>query len=197
MLEEFFDKPSFDSRFSWLNEPESWWVDSEKEVLIIEPNQETDFWQKTRYGFENDNGHFLYTEVMDDFMLEARLSLNFQNQYDQAGLMIRLSSDFWLKTSIEHEQEDEDKLGVVVTRDGFSDWSSQEYSGRLKDISFRIEKEGPDFLVYFKEMPESGWTQLRMTHLKESDSINCGLYACSPVGSGFSARFDYLKISRI
>ncbi len=40
--------------FFWLNEPEEYHFDRGL-ILKTEPN--TDFWQRTHYGFERDNGH--------------------------------------------------------------------------------------------------------------------------------------------
>lgn len=45
----------------------------------------------------------------------------------EAGLMVRFSKDTWLKTSVEYIPDDNSKLGVVVTKNGYSDWSSQDF----------------------------------------------------------------------
>ncbi|WP_251028015.1 DUF1349 domain-containing protein [Bacillus sp. ISL-77] len=66
-------------------------------------------------ALQADNGHFLYYEVNGDFRLTTKVKSKPQNRYDQAGLMVRLSSDTWLKTSVEYIPDGNSKLGVVVT----------------------------------------------------------------------------------
>lgn len=58
--------------FKWFHEPKSWKVT--KEGLLIEPDSGSDFWQRTHYGFRNDNAHFLYKEVEGDFEMTTTVS---------------------------------------------------------------------------------------------------------------------------
>ena len=46
----------------------------------------------------NDNGHILYREISDEYiMLETEFDLEAKQQYDQAGLAVRLNTDRWIK----------------------------------------------------------------------------------------------------
>ena len=100
LLEEKFDKQHLDPRLSWFCEPSEWKI--ENSSLVVATDAETDYWQRTHYGFQVDNGHFLYMEVDRDFILETEVQYHFANQYDQAGLMVRNSTDSWVKTAIEY-----------------------------------------------------------------------------------------------
>jgi len=71
-LFEDFSKPHLDPRLSWRSEPTSWRVDSAAMCLRLNPDAATDFWQRTHYGFEVDNGHFLFLEAAGDFVLTTR-----------------------------------------------------------------------------------------------------------------------------
>jgi regulation of enolase protein 1 (concanavalin A-like superfamily) len=130
----------------------------------------------------------------DDFIIETGVSYTFKHQYDQAGLMVRLSPECWIKTSIEYEQDAENKLGVVVTNDGFSDWSTQNCLKNINNLFYRIIKKGSDYIVQYREKMDSVWIQLRITHLQDTGIVKCGIYACSPKNRGFTAKFHYLKI---
>ena len=66
-LFEDFSKPTLDPRLSWRCEPESWRIDSSAKRLRLNPDAGTDFWQRTHYGFEVDNGHLLFLEAAGDF----------------------------------------------------------------------------------------------------------------------------------
>ena len=119
-----------DVRLRWYCEPARWSVDHATGSLRIYPDAETDFWQRTHYGFRVDNGHFLFPPVDGRFVMTTHVRFEPVHQYDQAGLMVRLSPDCWLKTSVEYEPGPTNRLGVVVTNTGYSDWSTQEVPER-------------------------------------------------------------------
>ncbi|WP_255286940.1 DUF1349 domain-containing protein [Bacillus toyonensis] len=122
---------------------------------------------------------------------------NFATEPDQAGLMVRFSKDTWLKTSVEYIPDDNSKLGVVVTKNGYSDWSSQEFLGDLKSLYYRITRRDNNYYVDYS-IDGVLWKQIRMTHLFEKkDYMKVGIYACSPQGGGYEAEFEFIKIEKI
>ena len=183
------------NRLVWHCEPAIWNIDRDR--LIITSDAETDFWQRTHYGFTADNGHFLHMALDGDFTIETRVRCDFKNQYDQAGLMIRISDACWVKTSVEYEPDEPNKLGVVVTNHGYSDWSTQDVDDSFIDFKLMLVREGSDYIVkYFSEIDQD-WIQMRMFHLFDQPQVKAGLYCCSPKAGGFTAKFDYLKIEGI
>jgi regulation of enolase protein 1 (concanavalin A-like superfamily) len=122
-LDESFAGATFDLRLRWHCPPERWHVGP---GLTFATTAGSDFWQGTHYGFRVDNGHALLAEVDRDFVLETRVQVQPAHQYDQAGLMVRLSPEYWLKTSVEYEPGEPSRLGAVVTNCGWSDWSTQD-----------------------------------------------------------------------
>jgi regulation of enolase protein 1 (concanavalin A-like superfamily) len=191
-LIEYFLQPDLPKGFYWLNEPANYRLGS---GLEIHTDPETDFWQKTHYGFQRDNGHCLLTKLKDDFSLETRVEFRPKEKYDQCGLMIRVDQFNWIKLSTEFEDEDCSRLGSVVTNLGFSDWATQDISSNQKEMSYRISKQESDFLL---EHSFDGvrWSQIRITHLQRvSELLEVGVYACSPIGRDFWCRFSMLSIS--
>lgn len=71
------------------------------ERLSVVTGFKTDFWQSTFYGFQRDNGHFYHTEVNKDFSAEVVIDGNYEELYDQAGLMLGVDALNWIKTGIE------------------------------------------------------------------------------------------------
>lgn len=193
ILNETFDK-QLDKRLAWFNAPRDWFLQNES--LVIRPAAQTDFWQRTHYGFQNDNGHFLYTEIDGDFTLTTKVQFSPAHQYDQAGLMVRISPDYWIKTSLEFETEEPDRLGAVVTRHGFSDWSTQDVTQNIRELQFRIQRQKNDYIIAYRLSETNPWSQIRVAHLENPAQlpVQCGLYACSPIEAGYEARFEYLKI---
>ncbi len=192
-----FDGPELDSRLSWFCAPPHSRIDAERGRLVVETASETDFWQRTHYGFRADNGHFLYVRTQGNFELTTRVSGSPRHQYDQAGLMVRLSPDCWLKTSIEHEpDEPHDRLGAVVTNHGYSDWSTQPASKGRGDVWLRVRLETLAAIVE-SSFDGAEWQQLRVAHLAERSpgaSVDAGLYCCSPKVGGYRAEFHFLEL---
>ena len=190
-----FDSSAVLPALEWFCPPARW--SAGEGALVIATDSATDFWRKTHYGFEADNGHFLHAAAAGDFVLSTRARFHPAHQYDQAGLMVRISPECWIKTSVEYEGPHEpSKLGVVVTNLGYSDWSTQDFSGSENEIELRVRRTGADYLVEFFDTAQGHWSQLRMTHLHAAPDalVQCGLYACSPKEAGLRAEFAYLRI---
>jgi uncharacterized protein len=201
MLQRYLDEPftgaDLNARLRWHCEPARWSVDRTRHCLRIEPNSGTDFWQRTHYGFEVDNGHLLFTEMAGAFILTTKVRFHPRNQYDQAGLMARVSSSCWLKASVEYEPVGPSRLGAVVTNYAYSDWSTREFASGPGEVWLRVRREGDDYIIDTSQ-DGSTWEQIRVAHLHEGrgQPVLCGLYACSPKGSGFVAEFDHFTIDR-
>jgi regulation of enolase protein 1 (concanavalin A-like superfamily) len=196
-LHESFAEATLHPGLRWFCAPARWTVLPAAGQLRVEPDGGTDFWRQTHYGFVADNGHFLFAEVAGDFIASTRVRLHPVHQYDQAGLMVRISPTCWLKTSVEYEPDGPSRLGVVVTNAGYSDWSTQDFPSGADTISLRVRREGGD---YFVEASREGvaWSQLRLARLHEDQGrgpVACGLYACSPKGAGFVAEFAFFNIA--
>lgn len=167
----------------WLNPPASATIDDIGWRLKTRPD--TDFWQVTHYGFRRDSGHFLHETCAGDFNAEVDLAMSPNAKYDQAGLMVRLDAENWIKTSVEFEANDGSHLGAVVTQRGVSDWSMRPIDPYPRAQGFRIERRGADFTVLART-DSGGWERIRLTRLgmAEFQEVGVGPYACSPTGAG-------------
>jgi regulation of enolase protein 1 (concanavalin A-like superfamily) len=74
----------------------------------------------------------------------------------------------------------------------------QDFPRETRAVCLRIRKVGLDFLIEFAADEHAAWNQMRVAHLNiENETLlSCGLYACSPKGSGFRAEFGFLQIVR-
>lgn len=178
--------------FAWLHPPARWTIDSALELTSL---PDTDYWQRTHYGFQRDTGHFLHTTIDGDFGVTAALSFDPTAQYDQCGLMCRVDSQQWIKCSVEYETPEWSRLGSVVTNHGYSDWATQDVSTTITRMHYRINRRGSDFLLAWSD-DGSAWHQMRIAHLHECPAvIQVGFYACSPTGPGFTCRVHDLTIA--
>ena len=194
------------TKAEWIFEPKEYEVCKQKVVLTTEP--ETDFWQRSYYGFRNDNAPSLLLETEDNFTFTAKVEFDYKARFDQCGLIIYLDHENWFKASIEYENQEYSRLGSVVTNCGYSDWATADI--RLPSfIWYRLSRRGPDFLiessvdgVVFKQMRVFHLHQLGETteEMGQSDppiaakgSVRFGVYACSPSQSSLTAIFSEMS----
>lgn len=179
--------------FFWKNEPELWSVQDDKLIVHSMPN--TDFWQRTHYGFRCDTGHCLFKEMSGDFTMTLSVSYKYELQFDQCGIMVYKDESCWMKASVEKENEHMGRLGSVVTNFAYSDWATADVPASLDSLSYRLHRRGDDFLIE-RAAPGEDWAQMRIFHLHGiEDKINVGIYACSPKDSSFKAEFTLPEFS--
>ena len=177
--------------FRWSYEPAHWSFNASLEFKT-EPN--TDYWQRTHYGFRPDNGHFFHTTLEGDFTVAAFFTWEATAQYDQCGLMCRVDSDNWIKCSAEYETAELARLGSVVTNLGFSDWATQDVPTSINAMHYKLNRRGDDFLLSWATDGRD-WHQMRVTHLHGCPAeLQVGIYACSPIGAGFVCRVNSLTM---
>jgi len=167
----------------WLNEPDWRVVDDELEVRAQEGS---DFWRHTSYGFVHDSGHALLRPLGPDRACEVDVLASMSEQFDQAGLLVRVSETHWLKAGLELA---DGALGVgAVLTDGRSDWSTTPVPWTGTWVRFRISR-GPDSLTV-RARPDGGdWQLVRVVPFTPVGEVAAGPFACSPTREGYVARF--------
>ena len=192
---------------NWINRPKDFLIGRESVEITTEP--ETDFWQRTYYGFRADNAPALLFDGGPSFTFTARARFHYEKQYDQCGLVIYIDKENWFKASLEFETAEHSRLGSVVTNRGYSDWATRDID-TLTSIEYRLHRRGPDFLIE-SSLGGDCFRQMRIFHLhslgdtsaemgKKTPSelpgrtVRFGLYACSPTNSSFKTVFSDLQI---
>ncbi|WP_382310256.1 DUF1349 domain-containing protein [Herbiconiux sp. UC225_62] len=89
--------------------------------LLVTAVEGSDAWRTTSYGFVHDTEHALLTPFARDSAVEVEFTADFEGQFDQAGLFLRIADDRWVKAGLEFS-EGSLQLGAVVTAPT-SDWS--------------------------------------------------------------------------
>ena len=185
----------FDStKLSWTRAPEVYSVSDARITVTTQPH--TDLWQRTYYGFRNDNAPVLQLETEEEyfsFVVKTDFSTS-HHRFDQCGVCMYLDSDNWLKGSIEYENQEFQRLGSVVTNLGYSDWATTDIPATVKTMWYRLSRRGSDFCI---ECSPDGqdFRQMRICHLhKGTGTIRFGVYACSPEDSSFEAVFTNMAL---
>src|ERR1041385_8315250 len=84
---------------TWLNEPPT--VTTDDADLLVTTGAETDFWRVTSYGYVKDDGHALLADLPVGSAVEVTYEADLTELYDQAGVLVRVDADTWLKAGTE------------------------------------------------------------------------------------------------
>ena len=183
------------SKLVWTRLPKAYSITEDKITVTTEPG--TDLWQRTYYGFRNDNAPVLQMETEAEFFSFAVKTVfsSSHHRFDQCGVVLYLDSENWLKGSIEYENEQFQRLGSVVTNHGYSDWATTDIPASVKSMWYRLSRRKSDYCI---ECSQDGvnFRQMRICHLAEgAGKIRFGIYACSPEDSSFEAVFTDLMLT--
>lgn len=182
--------PELLKRMTWLNPPASVAISGNK--LMVRSLPKTDFWRKTFYGYVTDNGHFFHFPVSGDFVFEARVDGRYSSLYDQAGIMVRINAENWVKCGTEFFDNSR-HASVVFTRE-FSDWSTMNDLAASGPVWWRAVRKH-DSLETLCSLDGRKFTSVRMGYLIPSASAEVGIMCAAPEGGGFDCTFDNLKLT--
>lgn len=173
----------------WLNEPAKWHLGGDN--LEITTDKATDFWRSTYYGFIRDSGHFLGCSVDGPFSAEINVQGRYEELYDQAGLMVRIDDQNWVKAGVEFT-DNVLMLSTVVTI-GESDWSVTTPWGDAKSFYLRLTVSNGALRVQ-ASFDRVNWPLLRLAPFPHADRYMVGPTCCSPQRSGLVVRFSEFRI---
>lgn len=178
----------------WIRAPKQYKVTEDRVEIITEPH--TDLWQRTYYHFRNDSAPVFQLETDEQFFsFLVKTDFDTKVRYDQSGIVMYLDSDNWLKASVEYENDEIQRLGSVVTNNGYSDWSSVDVDASIKSIWFRLSRREDDFCIE-NSFDGVNFKQMRICHMfNAKEKISFGIYACSPEYSTFKASFTNMEIT--
>lgn len=189
--------------WQWLNEPSQW--DAKPDGLRLRTDAHVDFWRETLIGEVRDSAHFYFTEVTGDFTIALRLAGNYQEQYDQAGIVVRRDAENYLKCGVEFikgmwegrypYRGDARLIYSALTTNGRSEWSTLPQLPTEPDaVWLRIERESDAFFVSHSVDGED-FTVMKLFSIPNAETIAVGPYAGSPEGAGYDVEFSHLRVS--
>ena len=187
-----------DPRLTWHNGTPNFEIINDTSIKI-HPTAKLDYWSKTFYGPKPlivNNGQTLVAKVPydEEATITTSFTLHPTEQFDQAGIMIIVNENIWVKAGIEYT-DGWPNLSCVVTNQGYSDWSTQRIvpttttnknnnnNNETNDVSLhiRVSKvrpgaiQGPSLIfeaAYFneenqqKKEEELDWFQVRIASLR-------------------------------
>lgn len=170
---------------SWLNPPENWSADGAQ--LRVTTDEKTDFWRKTQYGFIRDSGHFFGTEIAGDFTAQLHVAAQYSALYDQAGMMVRIDEQNWIKCGVEFS-DGQLLLSTVLTLDK-SDWAVGIAPAMADGFWLRVTLEQGVIRVQYSTDGKL-WPLLRLAPFPVASHYRVGPMCCTPERGGLEVVFS-------
>ena len=174
----------------WLNEPATWTAGNDH--LTVVTDRGTDFWRETHYGFTRDSGHFFGCDAPAAFTAQLRVRARYDALYDQAGVMVRLDAERWIKAGI--EMADGQALLSSVLTAGRSDWATGAYDCDPTD--FWVRATVGDGVVRLQLSPDGRrWPLARLAPFPVAASYRVGPMCCTPERAGLEVEFSAFEVT--
>ncbi|MBC7463637.1 MAG: DUF1349 domain-containing protein [Actinobacteria bacterium] len=172
---------------SWLNPPAE--VKFQSGQMIVTAIKESDFWRNTSYGFVHDSAHALLIDFPDKSAIEVSFILDFDQLWDQAGLVVYADEEHWTKAGIEYA-DGALQIGAVVT-DVNSDWSTAPITQWFgHEVAFRASRQGNAVTVRAKcDDLGVSWQLVRLFPIKQDLLWRAGPHLAAPSREGLKVRF--------
>jgi regulation of enolase protein 1 (concanavalin A-like superfamily) len=178
--------PGLPGPLTWQNSPRTWNVDSKNE-LTISSNPKTDWFVDPFDGTVAKTAPILLFTPGPDYVLSARVTVQFTTKWDAGALMLWGDDHHWAKLSYEFSPDQKPTLVTVVTRGLSDDCNSLSLAG--DSVYLRIAKSGNTYVFYFATDGKN-WQILRTFSLDTELPIRAGFESQSPEGSGAIAKFS-------
>ena len=176
----------------WFNEPSQWEIKDKKLTLFATP--QSDYWRIAHYGFTVDDAPFLYTTYGGEFEAKVKITGDYRERYDQAGMMIRIDHENYIKTGIEYV-DGKYNLSAVVTHHT-SDWSVITLDRAVPFIWIKAVRRLDAVEIYYS-YDDQTYTLMRIAWLQDNTPVQVGLMAASPDGQGFQASFEHFQVKHL
>ncbi|MBQ7310945.1 MAG: DUF1349 domain-containing protein [Alistipes sp.] len=179
-------------RMQWFNEPEGWEI--KKGTLTMDVTPQSDYWRISHYGFTVDDAPFLYTLRGGEFEVKVKISGDYKVRFDQAGLMLRIDKENYIKAGIEFV-DGKYNLSTVVTHHT-SDWSVIELDKPVDFVWIKAVRR-LDAVEIFYSFDDKKYTMMRNCWLEDNSPVMVGMMAACPDGNGFKATFTNFEIKHL
>jgi regulation of enolase protein 1 (concanavalin A-like superfamily) len=198
-----------DPALMWFHEPPTWHVDKAANVLEMGPGYRGDLWKNTYYPWALQQDHFNASALLANvsFWQNATLELEFTYSptvyYDQAGAFVLVDEGTWVKAGIEYFAVGGPHLSVVVTNNGFSDWSTRPMTWNSHSISLKLRvskvvhdsKQGAALYIEHWDDNLNRWELARLLPVRSSEvPWRMGPMACAPSAPAHQLKVVFSKM---
>lgn len=179
------------SEGTWTHPPAD--VRSDGGDLLVTAVEGSDAWRHTSYGFVHDGEHGLVAPLPPGRAVEVEFTVDYDQQFDQAGVLLRAGAEHWVKAGVEYA-DGAPQLGAVVTH-GRSDWSVAsvpDWVGRR--VTVRASR-GDDAVTVRARVEGEPFRLVRLAPWPPELPAEAGPYCCAPTRAGLAVRFHAWRLT--
>lgn len=180
------------NKMQWFNEPQSYQI-KENEITINVPPH-CDYWRISHYGFTVDDAPFYYSTYGGEFEAKVKISGEYKTRFDQAGLMIRIDKEHYLKAGIEFV-DGKYNLSCVVTHKT-SDWSVITLDKPVSYVWIKAVRR-LDAIEVFYSFDDKNYILMRNCWMQDNTPVQVGMAVACPDGEGFKAKFESFQVKHL
>ena len=180
--------PGLPGPMMWQNPPVNWKA-GPAGSLSITAGKQTDWFVSPMDGARRENSPRLLFQPADDFVLSARVTVDFRTQWDAGVLVLYVDDATWAKLCVEMTIEKHPAIVSVVTRTLSDDNNSIAVTG--SSIFLKIAKAGQAIFFYASEDGQN-WKIIRAFSFGPGAKVRVGFSSQSPVGGGCTTVFDQI-----
>ena len=179
-------------KMQWFNEPEKWTVENQALSMFVTPK--SDYWRISHYGFTVDDAPFYYALYGGEFEVKVKITGDYKNRFDQAGLMLRNYEQNYIKAGIEFV-DGVYNLSTVVTHKT-SDWSVIALEKPVPFIWIKAVRR-LDAVEVFYSFDDKTYTMMRNAWMQDNTPMMVGVMGACPDGDGFNVKFENFKVKHL
>lgn len=179
-------------KMQWFNEPEMWTVENQALSMFVTPK--SDYWRISHYGFTVDDAPFYYALYGGEFEVKVKITGDYKNRFDQAGLMLRIDEQNYIKAGIEFV-DGVYNLSTVVTHKT-SDWSVIALEKPVPFIWIKAVRR-LDAVEVFYSFDDKTYTMMRNAWMQDNTPMMVGVMGACPDGDGFNVKFENFKVKHL
>jgi regulation of enolase protein 1 (concanavalin A-like superfamily) len=160
--------------------------------LVVTAVEGSDAWRTTSYGFVHDTEHALLVPFEHGTAVEVEFTAAFSQQFDQAGLFVRVDEERWIKAGVEFA-DGVPQLGAVVTH-GRSDWSVAPVPEWL-DRRVTVRASWSEDAVTIRARADDEPLRLvRLVPFEPGLTAEAGPLVCAPTRAGLQVEFSAWRV---
>ena len=184
-----FTLPTIPNQLQWKNEPVTWTV--EQNALHITAGARTDWFINPQGDTQKGDAPVaLFSPGEGDFILKARVNVDFASTFDAGVLMVYEKDEVWGKLCFEFSPQRQPMIVSVVTKGVSDDSNSVVVEGN--EVYQRVSKMGRAFAFHYS-LDGNYWHMVRHFTLGDLSNLKIGFSSQSPTGEGCQAIFSEIS----
>lgn len=179
-------------KMNWFKEPAKWNIEGNTLTMSVTP--QSDYWRISHYGFTVDDAPFYWAEYGGEFEAKVKISGDYKVRFDQAGLMLRIDHENYIKAGIEFV-DGKYNISAVVTHHT-SDWSVITLDKPVPYIWIKAVRR-LDAVELFYSFDDKEYVLMRNAWMQDNIPMKVGVMGACPDGTGFNAKFEHFIVKHL